>query len=101
MEAEFTLVRRIEIARKMTARAASVKDWRLNRKADREAKAEAVRLTKEGRGYVIATPREIRAMYPFLFQFEDGPDRDKKMVWAFCPSYPYGDGRCRIFLCVI
>lgn len=85
----------------MTERAASVKDWRLNRKADREARAVARKLTEEGRGYVIATPVEIRAMYPALCPFEPWPDRDKKMVWAFCPSYPYGDGRCRISVVII
>ena len=95
---EIPIERIIEAARRMNALSATTKDWRLTRKIDREAKAEAQKLN-EGRGYIIATPRELKAMYPRFVKWEPGADADEKMVWCFWPSIHDVKGRCHIVLC--
>jgi len=70
-------------AARMTKDAAAVKAWRLTNKKDRAAHAAAVELAA-GRGYLIATPRELYTRYEFsrpLF-WESSPDVDKKMLWG-------------------
>ena len=88
----------IETAQRMNAVAATIKDWRLSRKIDREAKAEAHKLN-QGEGYIIATPSELKDMYPRFVPWTTETCPDEKMVWAFWPSIPNEHGRCRIDLC--
>lgn len=85
----------VEVARRQTAYTATVKDWRLRRKIDREAKEEARRLIHD-KGYIIATPAELKAKYPQFVDWTPGIDAGEKMVFAFHASVPDRWGRCRI-----
>lgn len=67
------------VARNFTAKAASVKDWRIRRKADREMKAYAIELSK-GKGYIIASSMELSALYPgHVIRPSSDP---KRYLWA-------------------
>lgn len=55
-----------QFAKKQTAKAASVKAWRITTKAGRALQEEARRLSA-GRGYIIATDAEIFAKYGELW----------------------------------
>ena len=93
----FTFSAIIEMAKRMNASAGETKDWRLSRKIDRAAREEARKLN-QGRGYVIATPTEIKDRYPEFVTWEPGDDAGQEMVWAFRASVSSRGGRCRINL---
>lgn len=67
------------VAFRETLRAANAKDYTLRRKSDREMKRIANELVM-GRGYVIATDKELASRYPGMFTAEGM--ESKKMIWA-------------------
>lgn len=69
-----------DAAARITQNAASTKDWRLTRKADRRFKEVAIELSKR-HGYIIATPQELAQAYPDLFDASHTTSR-KKFIWA-------------------
>lgn len=96
----FTLEDRVNCAKRITESAANVKDWRLTRNIDREAKKEAVKLMN-GKGYIIATPAELKAMYPSLIRWTPGQDADEKKVWGFYLTSYNPHGRCRVTIAAV
>lgn len=72
-----------QFAKKQTAKAASVKAWRITTKAGRALQEEARRLSA-GRGYIIATDAEIFAKYGELCPiFKVAKFRDNKpRIWC-------------------
>lgn len=56
------------LAKQITSEAACVCDYRLSRKADREMRGIARTLTEGGRGYIIATAKELEEKHPGLFK---------------------------------
>lgn len=67
------------VARNFTAKAASVKDWRIRCKADREMKTYAIELSK-GKGYIIASSMELSVLYPgHVIRPSSDP---KRYLWA-------------------
>ena len=53
----------IEIAKKLTARTAEMKDWRIRNKYNRKMRQIARDLVELNGGYIIATPAELQAIY--------------------------------------
>ena len=77
-------------ARIMTNRAATAKDWTLTRKRDKEMKKIAKEMVA-GRGYIIATDKELEAKYPAFFKTHSA-EESKKMIWGISYSrYNRGD----------
>lgn len=79
------------IARAWTCKAANVKDWRVTNKKNKALQALAQEL-QSGRGYIIASPREVFARYgailPEVWRY--GKLDDTPRVWgvlADCPDY--------------
>lgn len=68
------------VASRMTNEAANAKDWTLRRKDDKRMKEIAQELAA-GRGYIIATDRELEKMYPGLFKAQ-GVKESPKTIWA-------------------
>ena len=78
------------VAARFTRQAADTKDWRLRRKHDRKMKEIAKALT-EGRGYIIATDKELAQIYPGLFRGTTG-EESKRMIWAvYFSQFAIGD----------
>lgn len=69
-----------EFAKKMTTDAANAKDWMLKRKSDKRMKEIAQELSA-GRGYIIATDKELESQYPGLFKSQS-VEESPKMIWA-------------------
>ena len=83
-----TLTQAIELAKKITNRAAGTKDWRLTNKRDRGMKDLAVELS-QGKGYILASPKSIAERYPQFVgpYFAGGPDAGRTFVWAIDATY--------------
>lgn len=81
----------IEFAKKMTERAANVKDWRLSKK-DKEMRAEARKLA-EGKGYMIATDAEMIEKYNM--KYTKARD-ERKHIWCYFDSTPNANGKVEI-----
>ena len=94
----FSIVNSIVIAKRITARAAKTKDWRLSRTIDREMKSLAQSMDK---GYILATPNELNEKFPALFEKDNGPDQERKIIWAIDASIPNRYGRVRLSFCPI
>lgn len=73
-------------AKKLTAQAASVKDWRLHRKIDRDARDAAKSLLN---GFLIGTADEIKSLFPDICP-QDAPAG--RQVWAFRATPPDENG---------
>lgn len=88
------------IAQRMTAKAASVKAWRITTKAGR-ALQEIARQMAAGKGYEIATDAEIFAKYGDLCPiFKVAKVRDNKpRIWCICSGGT--DSRGRVSLSVV
>ena len=85
------LINAIQFAKKMTERAANVKDWRLSKK-DKEMR-EMARQLAEGKGYIIATDAEMMGKY----NLKHTSERDSlKHVWCFYPSIANANGKVNI-----
>lgn len=69
-----------QTAAEITHTAASTKDWRLRRKIDRRFKEIAVQLDK-GKGYIIASEKELAEKWPELFVGRGWLGSDK-FIWA-------------------
>lgn len=67
----------IEIAKKLTARTAEMKDWRIRNKYNRKMRQIARDLVELNGGYIIATPAELQAIYDV--QVGKG---DERFVWG-------------------
>lgn len=79
---EMTLTNRVNIAKRMTANAAALKDWRIRNKHNRAMREIARELTA-GKGYLIATVKELAAKYGTLCHYETAaPGADIKRVWG-------------------
>lgn len=79
---EMTLTNRVNIAKRMTANAAALKDWRIRNKHNRAMREIARELTA-GKGYLIATVKELAAKYGPLCHYETAaPGADEKHVWG-------------------
>lgn len=76
----FGIVDWANVAFRETLRAANAKDYILRRKVDRRFKEIANELVM-GRGYIIATDRELESKYPELFK-ASAKMESKKMIWA-------------------
>lgn len=78
-----TLEQAVETAKKITNRAASVKDWRLTTNRDRAMKKLAAEIS-QGKGYILASPRQIAEQYPNLVSpyFATGAGADRVFIWA-------------------
>lgn len=79
---ELTLTNRVNIAKRMTADTAALKDWRIRNKHNRAMREIAWELTA-GKGYLIATVKELTAKYGALCHHETtAPGADEKSVWG-------------------
>lgn len=79
---DMTLTNRVNIAKRMTANAAALKDWRIRNKHNRAMREIARELTA-GKGYIIATVKELAAKYGTLCHYETAaPEADIKRVWG-------------------
>lgn len=86
---EMTLTNRVNIARRMTASTAALKDWRIRNKHNRAMREIARQLTA-GKGYIIASVRELKQRYGELCHYEvTAPGADKKKIWTIM-SFPTG-----------
>ena len=74
---EITVVKRVEIAKKATARSANMKDWRIRNKHNRKMREIARELVEKNGGYVIATPAELHDLYGATVG-----KGDEKFVWG-------------------
>ena len=81
----------VQVAQKITRRAADVKPWRVRTKAAKAMHQRAQELAA-GRGYIIATDAEIFAefaeFYPVLKWAK--PRDEKKHVWAIKADFVRG-----------
>ncbi len=78
----FTISGRVRIAQTWTARSAEIKDYKVRRKRNRIMR-DIAREWTAGRGYRIATPRQMRTDYRALFLSVPGaPDNDRLFIWA-------------------
>lgn len=81
-----TLTARANIAKRMTAKAATLKDWRVVNKHNR-AMREIAREMTSGKGYIIATVKELAAKYGKLCHYETTAyGADKKEIWGIAPT---------------
>lgn len=79
---EITLATRINIAKRMTANTAALKDWRVRNKHNITMREIARELTA-GKGYVIASVKELAAKYGTLCHYSpDAPGAYEKRVWG-------------------
>ena len=79
---EVTLTNRVNIAKRMTAETATIKDWRIRNKHNR-AMHEMARELTAGKGYIIASVRELAEKYGKLCHYETtAPGADKKHIWG-------------------
>lgn len=77
-----TLSKRIEVARLRTSKTANMKDWRIRNKHNR-AMREIAREWIGGKGYTIASVKELAAKYGDLCHDETmAPGADEKRVWG-------------------
>lgn len=79
---EMKLTNRVNIAKRMTANTAELKDWRVRNKHNITMRAIARNLTA-GKGYVIASVKELSQKYGALCHYDAAaPEADKKRVWG-------------------
>lgn len=79
---ETTLTNRVNIAKAITAETASLKDWKIRNSHNRKMREIARDLTS-GKGYIIATARELKAKYGDLCHYQaDASDSDRKRIWS-------------------
>lgn len=79
---EMTLTNRVNIAKRMTANTAALKDWRIRNKHNRAMREIARELTA-GKGYLIATVKELAAKYGTLCHYDTtAPGADVKHIWG-------------------
>lgn len=79
---EITLTTRVNIAKRMTANTAAMKDWRIRNKHNR-AMREIARELIAGKGYIIASVRELAEKYGNLCHYEiTVPGADVKYAWG-------------------
>lgn len=79
---EISLNNRIETAKRLTAKTAMIKDWRIRNRHNR-AMREIARGLTAGKGYVIASPRELSEIYPDFYGCDTAAqDSDVKMIWG-------------------
>lgn len=79
---KLTLTNRVNIAKRMTASTAALKDWRIRNKHNREMREIARELTA-GKGYVIATVKDLAAKYGALCHYDAAaPGADEKRIWG-------------------
>lgn len=69
-----------QTASEITHKAASTKDWRLRRKIDRRFKEIAQELS-QGKGYIIASEKELAEKWPEVFVGRGWLGSDK-FIWA-------------------
>lgn len=82
MEHIFTLTNRVNIAKRMTSETAALKDWRIRNKHNRAMREIARELTA-GKGYIIASVKELVAKYGTLCHYEaTAPGADEKHVFG-------------------
>ena len=76
------LTNRVNIAKRMTADTAALKDWRVRNKKNRSMRGIARDLTG-GKGYIIASANELVEKYGTLCHYSpDAPGAGKKRVWG-------------------
>ena len=86
---ELTLTDRVNMAKRITASTAALKDWRVRSKHNRAMREIARQLTA-GKGYIIASVKELKQRYGELCHYEvTAPGSDRKTIWAIC-SFPTG-----------
>lgn len=79
---EITLTNRVNIAKRMTADTAALKDWRVRNKKNRSMRGIARDLTG-GKGYIIASVKDLYAKYGTMCHYSpDAPGAGKKRVWG-------------------
>lgn len=77
-----TLSKRIEVARLRTSKTANMEDWRIRNKRNR-AMREIAREWMSGKGYIIASVKDLSAKYGDLCHYEvSAPSADDKRVWS-------------------
>lgn len=77
-----TLTNRVNIAKRMTANTAALKDWRIRNKHDR-AMREIAREISGGKGYIVASVKGLAAKYGTLCNYETtAHGADAKRVWG-------------------
>lgn len=84
---DFTLSGRIAIAKRLTSESANVKEWRLRNKRNRELRSVAREIVA-GKGYIIASERQLHKQYGPLFSFFENEAAEIKRVWGI-----YYDGK--------
>jgi len=77
-----TLTNWINVAKRMTARAAALKDYCITNKHNRQMR-EIAREWMAGRGYIIATVKDLHERYGTLSHYDvNAPGADVLTVWA-------------------
>ncbi len=74
---KITLSERIAIAKRLTEKATQIKNWKLRRNSDKQLKELAQELNN-GKGYIIASAKELTNKYPGLINSHD----TSRHVWA-------------------
>lgn len=76
------LTNRVNIARRMTADTAALKDWRVRNRKNRSMRGIARELTA-GKGYIIASVKDLSSKYGTLCHYSpDAHGAGKKRVWG-------------------
>ena len=78
-----TISKRIEIARNLTAATASLKDYKIRNKHNRQMR-ELARELMSGKGYIIASTRELKEKYGDLSHYD--VISDDKDIWGISMS---------------
>lgn len=79
---EITLTNRVNIAKRMTADTAALKDWRVRNNRNRSMRGIARDLAA-GKGYIIASVNDLTDKYGTLCHYSpDAPGSGKKHVWG-------------------
>lgn len=77
-----TLTKRVNIAKRMTEETANMKDWQVRNRHNR-AMREIARGISDGKGYIIASVRELTQKYGNLCHYDTiATGADAKHVWG-------------------
>ena len=79
-----TISKRIEIARNLTAATASLKDYKIRNKHNRQMR-ELARELMSDKGYIIASTRELKEKYGDLSHYD--VISDDKDIWGISMNF--------------
>ena len=79
-----TISKRIEIARNLTVATANIKDYKIRNKHNRQMR-ELARELIAGKGYIIASTRELKEKYGDLSHYD--VISDDKDIWGISMNF--------------